>query len=124
MRAPNAAASSSYSTGGLLPTEATEATPWIAPACSAPKLPNCTNSLSRRHDWHPACSYRDLAGGPLLMALIAGEAAELFEAEPVAATAARLMGVLRSIFIPQGIKVPDPVQVRRSCIRASPCLYV
>jgi hypothetical protein len=52
------------------------------------------------------------------MALIAGEAAELFEAEPVAATAARLMGVLRSIFIPQGIKVPDPVQVRRSCTRA------
>jgi hypothetical protein len=59
-----------------------------------------------------ACSYRDLAGGALLMALIAGEAAELFEAEPVAATAARLMAVLRSIFAPQGIRVPDPVQVR------------
>ena len=49
--------------------------------------------------------------GPVLAALVAGEAAEAFERQPAAASVERVMAVLRRIYEPQGIRVPAPVQV-------------
>lgn len=41
----------------------------------------------------------------------AGEAAERFEQLPMEQAVARLMRVLRTIYTPQGIEVPEPLQV-------------
>ena len=49
--------------------------------------------------------------GPVLAALVAGEAAEAFEQQPAAASVERVLAVLRRIYEPQGIQVPAPVQV-------------
>ena len=49
--------------------------------------------------------------GPVLAALVAGEAAEEFERQPAAASVERVLAVLRRIYEPQGIRVPAPVQV-------------
>jgi Flavin containing amine oxidoreductase len=56
-------------------------------------------------------SYAATSGGPLLIALVAGEAAERFETLQPEAAVASVMHVLRGIFEPQGVSVPDPVQV-------------
>ena len=52
-----------------------------------------------------------LLRGPVLAALVAGEAAEAFERQSAAAAVERVMVVLRRIYEPQGIHVPAPVQV-------------
>ena len=50
-------------------------------------------------------------GGPLLAALVSGEAAEAIEKQPAGDTVAEALAVLRGIFGPQGITVPTPLQV-------------
>ena len=51
------------------------------------------------------------AGGPLLAALVSGEAAEAIEKQPAGDAVAEALAVLRGIFEPQGIQVPTPLQV-------------
>ena len=63
---------------------------------------------------------RLLRRGPVLAALVAGEAAEAFERQPAAASVERVMAVLRRIYEPQGIQVPAPVQVPPCTCR---CLF-
>ena len=54
------------------------------------------------------------AGGPLLAALVSGEAAEAIEKQPAGDAVAEALAVLRGIFEPQGIQVPTPLQVATS----------
>ncbi|KAK8968971.1 hypothetical protein KSP40_PGU012336 [Platanthera guangdongensis] len=56
-------------------------------------------------------SYSSVSGGPLLVALVAGESAITFEKAPPKEPVERALGVLRDIFAPKGIQVPDPLQV-------------
>lgn len=56
-------------------------------------------------------SYSAVSGGPLLVALVAGEAAIKFETVSPAESVERVMDILRGIFNPKGIEVPDPLQV-------------
>ncbi|KAL0034074.1 hypothetical protein WJX79_007286 [Trebouxia sp. C0005] len=55
-------------------------------------------------------SYSGISGGPLLAALVSGEAAEALEKVPAGEAVAEAMTVLRGIFEPQGISVPTPLQ--------------
>ncbi|XP_011094517.1 protein FLOWERING LOCUS D isoform X2 [Sesamum indicum] len=55
-------------------------------------------------------SYATVAGGPLLIALVAGEAAYRFEIMDPTEAVRRVLRILRGIYEPQGIEVPDPVQ--------------
>eukprot|EP00798_Chlamydomonas_sp_ICE-L_P008635 gene8635-34083_t len=55
-------------------------------------------------------SYSGLAGGAVLAALVAGEAAVKFEEMPTDQALEQVMRVLRGIHGPKGITVPDPVQ--------------
>ncbi|XP_066343640.1 lysine-specific histone demethylase 1 homolog 3-like [Miscanthus floridulus] len=55
-------------------------------------------------------SYATVAGGPLLMALVAGEAAHNFETTPPTDAVSSVLQILRGIYEPQGIEVPDPLQ--------------
>ncbi|CAL9220267.1 unnamed protein product [Arabidopsis halleri] len=55
-------------------------------------------------------SYAPVAGGPLLIALVAGEAAHKFETMPPTDAVTRVLHILRGIYEPQGIIVPDPLQ--------------
>ncbi len=50
-------------------------------------------------------------GGPLLAALVSGDAAVKFEKQSPDAIVARVLGVLERIFKPRGIRVPQPLQV-------------
>lgn len=50
-------------------------------------------------------------GGPLLAALVSGDAAVEFEKQSPEAIVARVLGVLERIFKPRGIRVPQPLQV-------------
>lgn len=51
------------------------------------------------------------AGGPLLAALASGDAAVEFEKQSGDEIVARVLRVLKTIFAPQGVTVPQPVQV-------------
>ncbi|EPS63466.1 hypothetical protein M569_11316, partial [Genlisea aurea] len=54
--------------------------------------------------------YHTVSGAPVLIALVAGEAAQHFEmAEPVSSLH-RVLNILRGIYGPKGIEVPDPLQ--------------
>ncbi|XP_024386318.1 protein FLOWERINGUS D isoform X2 [Physcomitrium patens] len=64
----------------------------------------------KRGEYFMFYSYAAVAGGPLLVALVAGEAAIAFEATPPIEAVTRVMTILRGIFEPKGIKVPNPVQ--------------
>ncbi|KAJ0265752.1 Lysine-specific histone demethylase 1 1 [Hirschfeldia incana] len=55
-------------------------------------------------------SYSSVSGGPLLVALVAGEAAERFETMSPTDSVKRVLQILRGIYHPKGIVVPDPVQ--------------
>ena len=67
------------------------------------------------------CFFGGHAGGPLLAALVSGEAAEAIEKQPAGDAVAEALAVLRGIFEPQGIQVPTPLQVGSSipCFKAS-----
>ncbi|KAG6556525.1 hypothetical protein Mapa_001851 [Marchantia paleacea] len=66
---------------------------------------------SNRGEYFLFYSYAGVSGSPLLIALVAGEAAVTFEHTKAIENAARLMTILRDIFEPQGVSVPDPLQV-------------
>ncbi|EPS58744.1 hypothetical protein M569_16065, partial [Genlisea aurea] len=65
---------------------------------------------SRRGEFFLFYSYATVAGGPLLIALVAGEAAYAFEVVEPAESVQRVLRILRDIYEPQGIEVPDPIQ--------------
>lgn len=58
-------------------------------------------------------TYNAISGGAVLAALVAGDAAVQFEARPQQECVAEVMELLRGIFEPQGVAVPEPLQVRR-----------
>ncbi|KAE7997151.1 hypothetical protein FH972_001807 [Carpinus fangiana] len=65
---------------------------------------------SRRGEFFLFYSYATVAGGPLLIALVAGEAAHKFESMPPTDAVTRVLQILKGIFEPQGINVPEPIQ--------------
>ncbi|KMT01528.1 hypothetical protein BVRB_9g215320 isoform A [Beta vulgaris subsp. vulgaris] len=65
---------------------------------------------SRRGEFFLFYSYYSVSGGPLLVALVAGEAAIEFEKVSPVESLERVMDILRGIFHPKGVDVPDPVQ--------------
>ncbi|XP_028780276.1 lysine-specific histone demethylase 1 homolog 1-like [Neltuma alba] len=69
-----------------------------------------TEDLSMRGEFFLFYSYSSVSGGPLLVALVAGDAAIRFEMMSPVESVRRVMDILRGIFHPKGIAVPDPVQ--------------
>ncbi|KAJ4978949.1 hypothetical protein NE237_009729 [Protea cynaroides] len=65
---------------------------------------------SRRGEFFLFYSYATVAGGPLLIALVAGEAALKFESMPPTDAVTRVLQILKGIYEPQGIDVPEPIQ--------------
>lgn len=65
---------------------------------------------ARRGDFFLFYSYSSVSGGPLLVALVAGEAAIEFEKVSPVESVERVMDILRGIFYPKGVDVPNPVQ--------------
>ncbi|KAK9268403.1 hypothetical protein L1049_000153 [Liquidambar formosana] len=55
-------------------------------------------------------SYHTVSGGPVLIALVAGEAAQAFECTDPSTLLHRVLSVLRGIYSPKGIDVPNPIQ--------------
>ena len=70
-----------------------------------------TEDSSQRGEFFLFYSYSSVSGGPLLVALVAGESAIKFEKSSPVDTVERVLNVLRGIFSPKGIDVPDPLQV-------------
>lgn len=56
-------------------------------------------------------AYHGISGGAVLAALVAGDAAIAFEKLSQDQAVADVMQLLRSIFTPQGVDVPEPLQV-------------
>ena len=69
-----------------------------------------TEDLSMRGEFFLFYSYSSVSGGPLLVALVAGEAAIRFEMMSPVESVKRVLDILKDIFNPKGIVVPDPVQ--------------
>ncbi|GMN50997.1 hypothetical protein TIFTF001_020151 [Ficus carica] len=65
---------------------------------------------SRRGEFFLFYSYATVAGGPLLIALVAGEAAHKFESMPPTDAVTLVLQILKGIYEPQGINVPEPIQ--------------
>lgn len=65
---------------------------------------------ARRGEFFLFYSYATVAGGPLLIALVAGEAAHKFESMPPTDAVTHVLQILRGIYEPQGVDVPDPIQ--------------
>ncbi|KAJ3695820.1 hypothetical protein LUZ60_001197 [Juncus effusus] len=55
-------------------------------------------------------SYTSVSGGPLLIALVAGESAINFESQPPMESVTKVLDVLKKIFSPKGIEVPKPLE--------------
>ncbi|KAM0063323.1 putative spermine oxidase transcription regulator Homeodomain-LIKE family [Helianthus debilis subsp. tardiflorus] len=55
-------------------------------------------------------SYHTVSGGSVLVALVAGEAARSFESTHPSTLLHRVLNILRGIYGPKGIDVPDPIQ--------------
>lgn len=69
-----------------------------------------TEEPSMRGEFFLFYSYSAVAGGPLLIALVAGEAAVKFEKSSPVESVNRVLEILKGIFSPKGIAVPDPIQ--------------
>lgn len=69
-----------------------------------------TEDPSMRGEFFLFYSYSSVSGGPLLVALVAGDAAIKFELRSPVDSVKRVLNILRGIFHPKGIVVPDPVQ--------------
>lgn len=69
-----------------------------------------TGDPARRGEFFLFYSYATVAGGPVLIALVAGEAAHNFETMPPTDAVTQVLQILRGIYEPQGINVPDPIQ--------------
>ncbi|XP_059282493.1 lysine-specific histone demethylase 1 homolog 2 [Lycium ferocissimum] len=71
----------------------------------------CLNHHShRRGEFFLFYSYHTVSGGPVLIALVAGDAAQLFERTEPSILIHRVMNILKGIYEPKGITVPDPIQ--------------
>ncbi|XP_010473510.1 PREDICTED: lysine-specific histone demethylase 1 homolog 1 [Camelina sativa] len=69
-----------------------------------------TEDSTTRGEFFLFYSYSSVSGGPLLVALVAGDAAERFETLSPTDSVKRVLQILRGIYHPKGIVVPDPVQ--------------
>ncbi|CAN1258214.1 Protein FLOWERING LOCUS D [Linum perenne] len=70
-----------------------------------------TDQSSTRGEFFLFYSYSTVSGGPLLLALVAGEAALKFENMPPVDAVSRVLQILKgSIYEPRGITVPEPIQ--------------
>ncbi|KAI3957325.1 hypothetical protein MKW98_003046 [Papaver atlanticum] len=69
-----------------------------------------SDESSRRGEFFLFYSYATVAGGPLLIALVAGEAAHKFESMPPTDAVSHVLQILKGIYEPQGIDVPEPIQ--------------
>lgn len=69
----------------------------------------CDDS-SRRGEFFLFYSYASVSGGALLIALVAGEAAIKFESMDPNDAVERILEILRGIYGPRGVVVPEPVQ--------------
>ncbi|KAK8517098.1 hypothetical protein V6N13_092384 [Hibiscus sabdariffa] len=69
-----------------------------------------TKDPNRRGEFFLFYSYATVAGGPLLLALVAGEAAHRFETLPPTDAVTQVLQILKGIYEPQGITVPEPLQ--------------
>ncbi|XP_057979208.1 protein FLOWERING LOCUS D [Malania oleifera] len=65
---------------------------------------------NRRGEFFLFYSYATVAGGPLLIALVAGEAAHKFETMSPTDAVTEVLQILKGIYEPQGINVPKPIQ--------------
>ncbi|KAF0901010.1 hypothetical protein E2562_037425 [Oryza meyeriana var. granulata] len=76
----------------------------------------CLNKeRSKRGEFFLFYSYHTVSGGAVLVALVAGEAALEFEKVDPAVTLHRVLGIIKGIYGPKGVTVPDPIQ--SSCTR-------
>ncbi|PIA55029.1 hypothetical protein AQUCO_00800041v1 [Aquilegia coerulea] len=64
----------------------------------------------RRGEFFLFYCYHTVSGGPVLIALIAGEAALTSECTDSVILLHRVLSILRGIFSPKGIEVPNPIQ--------------
>ncbi|XP_061986575.1 protein FLOWERING LOCUS D-like isoform X1 [Populus nigra] len=69
-----------------------------------------TDNTSSRGEFFLFYSYATVAGGPVLIALVAGEAAHTFESMPPTDAVTQVIQILKGIYEPQGITVPEPIQ--------------
>ncbi|KAK4357799.1 hypothetical protein RND71_023409 [Anisodus tanguticus] len=69
-----------------------------------------TEDPNMRGEFFLFYSYSAVSGGPLLIALVAGEAAVKFEKMSPLESVVRVLEILKGIFSPKGIAVPDPLQ--------------
>ncbi|XP_019194432.1 PREDICTED: protein FLOWERING LOCUS D [Ipomoea nil] len=69
-----------------------------------------TEDPSHRGEFFLFYSYAPVAGGALLIALVAGEAAHKFESMSPTDAVTRVIQILKGIYEPQGIEVPEPIQ--------------
>ncbi|PIN10987.1 Amine oxidase [Handroanthus impetiginosus] len=69
-----------------------------------------TEDPNMRGEFFLFYSYSAVAGGPLLVALVAGEAALKFERTSPVESVGRVLEILKGIFSPKGIAVPDPIE--------------
>ncbi|KAF9596831.1 hypothetical protein IFM89_013879 [Coptis chinensis] len=68
------------------------------------------NDTVRRGEFFLFYSYHTVSGGPVLVALVAGEAALSFEQTDSVVLLHRVLSTLRGIFTPKGVTVPNPIQ--------------
>ncbi|KAL7001898.1 Lysine-specific histone demethylase 1 1 [Sarracenia purpurea var. burkii] len=69
-----------------------------------------TEDSNMRGEFFLFYSYSSVSGGPLLVALVAGEAAIRFEKMSPVEAVERVLDILKGIFNPKGIAVPSPLQ--------------
>ncbi|WVZ95112.1 hypothetical protein U9M48_040914 [Paspalum notatum var. saurae] len=71
----------------------------------------CLNKeSSKRGEFFLFYSYHTVSGGAVLIALVAGEAALEFEKVDPVVSLHRVLAILRGIYGPKGVTVPDPIQ--------------
>ncbi|KAF2318485.1 hypothetical protein GH714_008218 [Hevea brasiliensis] len=69
-----------------------------------------TDDSSTRGEFFLFYSYTTVSGDPLLIALVAGEAAHKFESMPPTDAVTQVLQILKGIYEPKGITVPEPIQ--------------
>ncbi|KAF2285950.1 hypothetical protein GH714_009147 [Hevea brasiliensis] len=69
-----------------------------------------SENSSKRGEFFLFYGYHTVSGGPVLIALVAGEAAQIFEYTDPSTLLHRVLRVLRGIYNPKGVDVPDPIQ--------------
>ena len=65
----------------------------------------------QRGEYYLFYSYARISGGPVLAALVSGDAAKAFERLSCEEATRKVMAILQGIFEPKGVTVPAPLQV-------------